>query len=268
MTTSEQIQESLKALDLTSAISHCKAAIRKAPTEGELRFMLFQLLSLAADWEGASNQLIAYSELVGRQSPLPIVFNHVIQAEVRRKFVFRAEEAPTIFGEPSDWLPYLIQSLTATSRDQFAEAISSRGEALQRAPAISGTLNGEPFSWLMDGDSRISILIEAIINGQYYWVPQNRLRGIHMEPPSQARDAVWAAATLTLENDSEISAFIPVRYPGAQDWSEVGLKLARHTAWESPVENFYLGSGQRVWMTDKGEFPLLETREIIFHPPS
>ncbi len=205
---------------------------------------------------------------LGRQSPLPIVFNHVIQAEVRRKYVFRAEEAPTIFGEPSEWLSYLIQSLTATTREQFAEAISLRGEALERAPAISGTLNGEPFSWFMDGDSRVSIIIEVIINGQYYWVPQSRLRGIRMEPPSQARDAVWAAATLTLENASEISAFIPVRYPGAQDWTDSGLKLARHTTWDSPVENFYLGSGQRVWMTDNGEFPILETREIVFNPPN
>lgn len=266
MTTSEQIQHTLKALDLTSAISQCKAAIRKAPTEAELRFMLFQLLSLAADWEGASNQLIAYSELVGRQSPLPIVFNQVLQAEVRRKYVFRAEEAPTIFGEPAEWLPYLIQSLKATTQGQFAEATTMREEALERAPAVSGTLNGEAFSWLMDGDSRISIVVEAIINGQYYWVPQNRLRGIRMEPPSQARDAVWAPATITLENDSEISAFIPVRYPGAQDWSDAGLKLARHTAWDSPVNNFYIGSGQRVWMTDKSEVPILETREIIFNP--
>jgi type VI secretion system protein ImpE len=46
------------------------------------------------------------------------------------------------------------------------------------------------------------------------------------------------------------------------------LKLARETAWESPVENFYLGSGQRVWMTDIGEHALLDTREIIFNPPA
>lgn len=266
MTASEEIQEKLKSGDLTGALSACKASIRKAPTESELRFMLFQLLCLKADWEAASNQLIAYSELVGRQSPLPIVFNNVVLAEVRRKYVFMGEEAPTIFGEPSDWLPYLVQELSATAKCDHSGAISLRTEALNLTPAIAGTINGQPFAWLMDGDSRISFIIEAIIQGQYYWVPQNRLKSIQMEPPTQARDAVWSAATLTLENDSEISAFIPVRYPGAQTWQEDSLKLARQTAWDSPAENFYLGRGQRVWMTENGEFPILETREIIFHP--
>lgn len=266
MTASEEIQQKLKGGDLAGAVSACKAAIRKAPTEGELRFMLFQLLCLKADWEAASNQLVAYSELVGRQSPLPIVFNNVVQAEVRRKYVFQGEEAPTIFGEPSDWLPYLLQSLTSNAKGDSSAAISLRTEALNRAPAISGTINGQPFSWLMDGDSRISVIIEAIIQGQYYWIPQSRLKSIEMEPPSQARDAVWSAATLTLENDSEISAFIPVRYPGSQTWQDDSLRLARKTAWDSPAENYYIGSGQRVWMTDSGEFPILEVREITFNP--
>jgi type VI secretion system protein ImpE len=268
MTPSEEIQAKLKCNDLTGALAACKAAIRKAPTDGELRFMLFQLLSLLADWEGASNQLVAYSELVGRQSPLPIIFNEVIQAEVRRKYIFQGEEPPTIFGEPPEWVPYLLQALTASARQQPDDAAALRQKALEEAPAVSGSIDGQPFSWIMDGDSRISLLVEAIIHGQYYWVPQSRLRAIRMEPPTQARDAIWAAATLILDNSSEISAFIPVRYPGAQSWTSEALKLARETAWESPVENFYLGSGQRVWMTDIGEHALLDTREIIFNPPA
>jgi type VI secretion system protein ImpE len=265
MNTSEEIQAQLKAGSLTTAIAACKAAIRKAPTDGDLRFMLFQLLSLTAEWESASNQLVAYSELVGRQSPLPIVFNNVVQAEVRRKYVFRGEEAPTIFGEPPEWLSYLIQAHSAAAKGSHAEASALRTEALDRAPAVSGTINGSPFEWLMDGDSRISFVIEAIINGQYYWVPQSRLRSITMEPPTQARDAVWAAATLTLENSSEISAFIPVRYPDASSWSSDLLKLARQTDWETPAEGFYIGLGQRVWMTDAGEHPLLDVREMTFN---
>jgi type VI secretion system protein ImpE len=267
MSPSEEIQEKLKSADLPGAISACKAAIRKSPTDGELRFMLFQLLSLQADWESASNQLVAYSELVGRQSPLPILFNQVIQAEIRRKYIFRGEEAPTIFGEPPAWMPYLVQSLKATASGNHADAASLRQKALEEAPAVSGSINGRPFSWIMDGDSRVSILIEAIIQGQYYWVPQFRLRGIRMEPPTQARDAVWAAAALTLDNGSEISAFIPVRYPDAQSWKDDTLKLSRQTAWDSPVDGTFIGSGQRVWMTDAEECPILETREVVFNPP-
>ena len=268
MTPSEEIQTKLKSKDLAGALSACKAAIRKSPTDPELRFMLFQLLSLQADWEAASNQLVAYSELVGRQSPLPIIFNQMIHAEIRRKYVFTGEEQPTIFGEPPEWLSYLLRSLTAAANQKMEDAAALRQKALEEAPAITGSINGQPFSWLMDGDSRISVLFEAVINGQYYWVPQSRLREVRMEPPSQARDTVWAAASLVLDNSSEISSFIPVRYPGAQSWVGDGLKLARETSWDLPAADFYFGKGQRVWMTDAGEHPLLETREIILNPPT
>lgn len=265
MTPSEEIQQQIKNGDLTAAIAATKAAIRKAPTDPELRFMLFQTLSLAADWEAASNQLVAYSELTGRQSPLPIVFNDVIHAEVRRKHVFLGQEAPTIFGEPPEWVSYLVQSLAQTAQGNHTDAIRLRSEALEQAPAVSGSINGTPFEWLMDGDSRMGTLFEAIINGQYYWVPQSRLRSVTLEEPTQARDAIWAAAELSLENDARISAFIPVRYPGAASWKSDLLKLSRETAWDSPAEGFYVGLGQRVLMTNDGEFPLLDIRQIEFN---
>lgn len=266
MTPAEEIQSHLKSGDLPGAVQVCKAAIRKAPLEVELRFVLFQLLSLQADWEAASNQLSAYSELVGRESPMPFIFNKVVQAEVRRKYVFLGQEAPTIFGEPPEWMPYLLQALTASAEGHAAEALSLQAEALDRAPAVSGTINGQPFEWLMDGDSRLGATIEAVIDGQYYWIPQARLRSISMQPPTQVRDAIWAAASLTLENSSVIAAFIPVRYPGAQTWQDAELKLSRSTSWDSPAEGFYIGSGQRLWMSDQGEHPILETREISFNP--
>lgn len=265
MTPSEEIQQCLKAGNLTAAIAANKAAIRKAPIDGELRFMLFQTLSLVGDWEGASNQLVAYSELVGRQSPLPILFNDVIRAEVRRKHVFLGEEQPLIFGEPPDWMSYMVQSLSHASKGEYVEAAELRTQAMERVPAASGTINGASFEWLMDGDSRVSPFFEVIIHGSYYWIPHARVRSVTIEPPAQARDVIWAASTLTLENEGVISAFIPVRYPGAGSWKSDALKLARQTEWEVPHEGFYLGLGQRVLMTSDAELPLLEIRQIEFN---
>ena len=262
----EEIQKQLKAGDLAAAISATKAAIRKAPTDGELRFMLFQTLSLSGDWEAASNQLVAYSELTGRQSPLPIVFNQVIQAEVRRKHVFLGEERPTVFGEPPEWIPFLIQSLAHSAKGEFAAALELRERALAAAPAVGGTINGQRFDWMMDGDSRISVVFEAIINGSYYWVPQSRIRSVLIEPPVQARDAVWAPAQLVLENEAPVSAYLPSRYPGAGTWRDDAHKLARRTDWEDPIEGFHVGRGQRVFMTESSEYPILDIREIEFNP--
>lgn len=265
MSPSEEIEQQLKNGELTAAIAANKAAIRKAPTDPDLRFMLFQTLSLAGDWEGASNQLVAYSELVGRQSPLPIVFNEVIHAEVRRKHVFMGDEAPTIFGEPPEWVSYLVQALACSARADHAKAAMLRAEALDRASPVSGSVNGVPFDWIMDADSRLGTMFEAIIHGQYYWIPQARLRSVTLEKPTQARDVIWAPASMTLENNAELSVFVPMRYPGAGSWKSDALKLARQTDYETPAEGFYIGLGQKVLMTNDGDFPLLDVRQIEFN---
>lgn len=264
MTPQEEIPALLKAGNLTGALAATKAAIRKAPTDSDLRFMLFQVQSLLGDWEAASNQLVAYSELTGRQSPLPIVFNKLIEAEVRRKYVFLGEEPPTIFGEPPEWIPLLVQALAHTAKGEFEAAQGLRAKAMEAAPAFSGKANGEPFEWLMDGDSRFGTVFEAIINGQYYWVPQARIRSVHLEAPAQARDAVWIAASMTLENGAEISAFLPSRYPGVTSWNDELLKLSRRTDWQEPVTGYYVGQGQRVLMTDSSEISLLDLRDLEF----
>lgn len=268
MAPSEEIPALLKSGRLADALAATKAAIRKDPTDTDLRFMLFQILSLKADWEAASNQLVAYSELTARQSPLPLVYNNLIQAEVRRKYVFLGEEAPTIFGEPPPWISLIVKAVSHAARKEWAAAAELRAQALEEAPGVPGTINGESFGWLMDGDSRLGPVIEAVINSQYYWIPQTRLRSIHLEAPAQARDAVWTAASVTLENDAKISAFIPARYPGAAGWTDDLLKLSRRTDWEEPVSGFYVGQGQRVWMTDNAEFALLDVRELEFSPAS
>ena len=105
------IQELLKVSDVAGAITVVKAAIRKSAADADLRFLLFQLGAMAGEWEMAANQLAAYSELNGRQSPLPFVLRRLIAAEVDRENVFAGKAAPVLFGEPNSWLATLVQGL-------------------------------------------------------------------------------------------------------------------------------------------------------------
>ena len=266
MTPPPEIESLLKTGDLTAALSAVKAAIRKAPTDADLRFTLFQFLSAAGDWEGASNQLVAFTELTGRQSPLGIIFNDLVQAEVLRKLVCQGERQPVIFGEPPAWLPLLVQAGTHFAKGEWAAAMSLRAQALEEAPGVSGTLNGAPFDWLMDGDSRFGPVLELMMKGTYYWVPQQRVKELTFAEPSHLRDRVWVAVQVTFETGGTTHAFMPVRYPGAHSWTDPKLQLARSTDWTSPEENIYLGSGQRVLMTNTVEVPLLEIRTLTFAP--
>ena len=59
-------------------------------------------------------------------------------------------------------------------------------------------------------------MLEAVINGRYYWVPFSRLTKIELEPPEDLRDMVWMPAHLQFENGGESVALIPTRYPGSE----------------------------------------------------
>ncbi len=264
MTPPPEIESLLKSGDLAGALAAVKAAIRKAPTDSDLRFTLFQTLAAAGDWEGASNQLVAYTELTGRQSPLGHIFNDLIKAEVLRKLVFQGEKHPVIFGEPPEWLPLLVQAGVHFARGEWAAAMSLRSQALEAAPGVSGTVNGQAFQWMMDGDTRLGPVLELMMKGVYYWVPQQRVKEITFAEPSHLRDRVWVAVEITFETGGTSHGFMPVRYPGAPSWTDPGLQLARTTGWDSPAEGIYLGSGQRVLMTDSAEIPLLEVRSLTF----
>jgi type VI secretion system protein ImpE len=109
---------------------------------------------------------------------------------------------------------------------------------------------------------RLGPVLEAVINGRYYWVPFARLTRIAIEQPADLRDVVWTPAHLQLENGGEAYALIPTRYAGTEKLDDASLVLARRTVWQEPAPEFFCGLGQRVLATDEGEIPLMDLRDI------
>ena len=111
----------------------------------------------------------------------------------------------------------------------------------------------------------IGPLFEAVINGRYYWVPLGNVRELKIEPPTDLRDFVWAAAQFTWTNGGETVALIPARYPESDSDPDPLVRSwgARPTGTRSSKGPF-IGRGQKTLMTDTGEFPLLEVRTIRF----
>jgi len=131
------------------------------------------------------------------------------------------------------------------------------------APATSGTLNGDRFAWIADADMRLGPVLELILNGQYYWVPFNRIASIKIEPPADLRDRVWTPVTVTVASGGEMPAFIPTRYPGAPGLADNRLKLSRATEWVDVGAETYVGHGQRVLATDIAEIALMDVRDLV-----
>jgi type VI secretion system protein ImpE len=223
---------------------------------------LFQLLCVEGEWERAQTQLKALGELDAGTFPLVHIYGTAITCELLRRDVFGGTRTPLVLGEPPPWMALLVQALAAAARGGSAQATALRAEALEQAAAVPGTIDGEPFDWIADADSRLGPVCEAVIEGRYYWVPFERLRSVSLEAPSDLRDVVWMPAQLGLANGGQTAALIPARYPGSESDKDGLIRLARKTEWDEVAPETFHGRGQRMFATDGNEHALLSVRRI------
>lgn len=260
-------EEHIRAGDLKSALSTLHESIKKNPADPKLRIFLFQLLCVNGEWEKALTQLNLVADVDPDSMLLAQIFRPVVQCEALRAEVFAGKRSPLIFGEPQEWIGLLVHGNALLAAGNLKEARETVNNALEAAPAVSGSINEHDFEWLADADSRLGPVLEAVIDGKYYWVPFNRVAQIHISRPSDLRDLVWISANFTWSNGGESPGLIPVRYAGSERAEESSLRLARTTDWRDIGEEFFLGQGQRLFATDKSEYPLLETLMIKFNNP-
>jgi type VI secretion system protein ImpE len=257
---------SLKSGDPVAALAQLQEQVRARPEDPKLRIFLFQLLCLVGRWDRALNQLSVAAGLDAAALAMAQTYGDAVRCEGIRNDVFEGRKSPMIFGQPDQWLALLIESLLVAGRGEPERSQELRARAFEEAPATAGTLDGRPFAWIADADSRVGPVLEAIINGRYYWVPFSRLLKIDIGEPEDLRDMVWTPAHLQFENGGESVAFIPTRYPGSEASGDGLIVLARKTVWEEIAEDTFRGLGQRVIATDADDVPLLDVRSIALTP--
>ncbi len=238
--------------------------IQKQPQRSDLRIFLFQIYCVQGEWMKASTQLDVLLELDPSSKPMVETYREALRCEALRREVFDGKRSPLVLGAPQDWLAMMIEALRVDAEGRHDAAAELRAGALEAAPATSGKLDDAPFAWIADADSRLGPVVEAIINGKYYWVPISRLMRIEIEKPADLRDFVWAPATLTLENGAANVALIPTRYPGTERETDNALRLARATDWREQPGGAWHGVGQRMLTTDQAEIALLDVRVLAF----
>ena len=238
--------------------------IQKQPQRSDLRIFLFQIYCVQGEWIKASTQLDVLLELDASSKPMVETYREALKCEALRREVFDGKRSPLVLGAPQDWLAMMIEALRVDAEGRPEAAAELRAGALESAPATSGKLDDAPFAWLADADARLGPVVEAIINGKYYWVPISRLIRIEIDKPADLRDFVWAPATLTLENGAANVALIPTRYPGTERETDNALRLARATDWREQPGGAWHGVGQRMLTTDQSEIALLDVRVLAF----
>lgn len=256
--------ERLSALasDPDVELKRLESEIRANPSDARLRTYLFQLLAIRGDWERAISQLQVSAQLAPIALAMAQTYREAVRAEVFRTEVFAGRKQPSFLGQPPAWAGLLLESLKLVAEGHVDKAEAMRGEALDAAPASGGKIDGHAFEWIADADSRIGPLCEAVVDGKYVWVPFENLARLTIEPPSDLRDMVWAAAHFHFVNGGDTVALIPSRYPGSEASDDPAIRMARKTTWREVGDDTFIGLGQRMWATDAGEYSILDTREI------
>ncbi|MCU0788073.1 MAG: tetratricopeptide repeat protein [Verrucomicrobia bacterium] len=255
-------QELLKSGKPGEALASLQQEVRGNAADPKLRVFLFQLLCVLGQWDRALTQLAVLADMGSEEQMLSRIFEPVVRCESLRAQIFAGGRSPILFGEPESWMSLLIQANSLVANGDFKGAASLRDRAMEEAPAVSGQVDGSAFEWIMDADPRLGPMMEAIIEGTYYWVPFMRVKRVIIEAPTDLRDLVWAPAHFLWVNGGEVFGHVPVRYPGSEKHADGPIQLARKTEWVEQPSGYSLGLGHRLLSTDTTDLPLLECRTI------
>lgn len=255
--------ELLRVGDIDGARASLIEVVKRAPADQPARLYLFQLQCLMGEWDKAQAQLRTLASLSPEAQMLAVNYNMAIDAERTRAQVFAGEAQPALLVGSSAWAGDLAAALGALAQGRLEEAEARRDTAFDAAPDTPGEIDGKPFDWIADSDSRFGPSFEAIIAGRWGLVPFDAIERIESEGPKDLRDLVWLPAVVAFKSGQSVNAMLPTRYPGAEGWEDAALKLARSTIWrEEPWGQ--AGMGQHEWsLSDGSEVTLLSLRRLV-----
>lgn len=258
-------EQSLREGGIEESLTQLQEQVRKDPSNAKYRVFLFQLLAVLGQWDRAFTQLKVAGELDAGTLAMVQTYREALRCEVLRQAIFAGKGTPLVFGKPERWVALLIEALRLTAEGDNAAAKPLRDEAFDLAPATSGVIDGQPFEWIADADPRLGPIVEAVVNGAYYWVPFHLIKVLRIEEPADLRDLVWTPAQFTWANGGGSVGLIPTRYPGSETNENAQIRLCRRTEWQECGADLFVGLGQRMLATDGAEYPLMEIREISLH---
>jgi type VI secretion system protein ImpE len=236
-----------------------RTRVQTAPDDFIARSLLWQVFACRGEFERARKQLEVMVGLDASWAVEVQACHGLIDSEVERAAVFAAQRTPTCFGPPPEWFGALVAAVAHIAHGQAAAAVTLLNEVADAMPERPGTINGQAFAWLCDGDARLMPVLEVVAQGKYVWVPWQTVRSLTAQPPTELRDRIWQRALLDATGTGSIEVFLPVRYPVPQTEAQ---QTAAQTDWQPLDDRFFLGFGQKMLLTDQAEHALLDVREL------
>ncbi|MGG7724320.1 type VI secretion system accessory protein TagJ [Klebsiella aerogenes] len=260
------LYQQLAGESVGAALQRLESEIKSRPADADLRAAFVQFLCLSGNWTRALAQLKSWLALKPQAQPTVTLLEQSIQGEQQRDAVFAGSARPQMPDSQWPWLSALASALCSDSETAQRQRLA----AFEQAPLNPGNLNqtdtpAVAFHWLMDGDARLGPVCELIVNGRYCWLPFAAIAEIRFQAPASVTDLVWRHALVRLTDGSEQVCQIPTRYPVTPQ-AEARFQLGRATEWQ-PLDDegaLYQGHGQKVWLNDNDEFPILSLDVVSF----
>jgi len=208
--------------------------LRQDPSDVASRTFLFELLCFSGQYDRAEKQLGVLAQ-GGQQAEMgAVLYYSALHAEKLRHEMFRKEEFPK---EPAP-------------------------------PSPPGTLNGKPFQSIRDADPEIGARLEIYAAGAYLWLPFHHISFVRLDPPTKLRDMLWTPADVLTGPDfkgTDIGqVIIPAIYPFTWKSDDELMWLGRSTEWVKDDAGHEFPVGQKTFIVDGEEVPLLEIRSLEF----
>ena len=230
-------RELFQAGKLDEAIQALGGELRAAPTDAKKRTFLFELLSFAGQYDRAEKQLDVLAGTSKETDLGTMLYRAALHAERVRHDLFQKREYP---GE----------------------------SATPPSTALRGTVDGRPFQSLEDADPRIGARLEVYAAGAYLWIPFEHIRSIKTQAPTRLRDLLWITALVNVGEGFKGRELGEVLLPALQPFSfkhaSDEVRLGRVTEWQEEENGDVTPIGQKLFLIDGEEVPILEVREIEF----
>jgi type VI secretion system protein ImpE len=220
---------------VTEAIKALSAHLRDHPNDIKQRTFLFELLCFAGEYERAEKHLHLLAK-GGNQAEIgAVLYFSALHAERTRQEMFRSQSFP---------------------------------QSTAPIEGFQGTFNGKPFTAIRDADPDVGGRLEIYAAGSYMWLPFRHIASLQVEPPKRLRDTLWAPAFVvtgpSFQGTELGEVIIPVIYPFSYKHPDESVWLGRSTAWGEDDQGVQYPSGQKMFLIDGEEVPLLEVRSIEF----
>jgi type VI secretion system protein ImpE len=257
-------RQMLDAGKLGAAIEQLNQEVRAHPADAKLRSFLFETLCFAGDYDRAQRQLDILGELDAKAGGAAPTYRNALIAERARLAVATEGQLPVFLLEPPPFAALNLAALHHLHEGKVGEARELLLEAIDAQPATPGKIDGQPFAEFADADPFLGPFLEVIIEARYIWVPFVQIRRFTIEAPRRLRDLFWTEGSLETIHGPSGRVLLPVLYAGSFRHPDEHVCLGRATEWEDIGEKLVRGRGQRMFLADEVEKPMLQCRQVEF----